>query len=174
MAIGGLHSSTREAARIACRHPDYERRAELLRKLWPTGKPVIQIAAEIGGGMTKNGVAGMARRLGLPQRGNPVRQLTPEERAKRLSATLEQQARLRVRAHGPTAKAPRNGPLSPAPPAENATTTPGRYTCQYIYNDGKPWMYCGQPGYPWCEHHRGVVFTRPKEAAALVAGRSFA
>lgn len=162
MAIGTQHPKTLEAVR----HPDYQRRAAMLRELWATGMTVRDIAAKIGGGITKNGVAGMARRLGLPQRGSPIiGQLTPEEREKRKSRRLETQARLRVRAHGPTTEPPRNGRPVPGSPPASATANPARGTCQYIYNDGKPWLFCGAPGHPWCAEHQARVYARKGEGA---------
>ena len=42
-----------------------EERLELLKKLWSEGWSASQIAAEIGGGMTRNAVLGKSHRLGL-------------------------------------------------------------------------------------------------------------
>jgi len=42
-----------------------EERIELLAKLWSEGLSASQIAAELGGGMSRNAVLGKAHRLGL-------------------------------------------------------------------------------------------------------------
>ena len=42
-------------------------RIELLTKLWTEGLNASQIAAELGGGLTRNAVLGKAHRLGLAQ-----------------------------------------------------------------------------------------------------------
>ena len=155
------------------RGPDYARRAAIIRRLWPLGDSAIAIAREIGGGVTKNAVIGMVRRLGLPQRGSPIIMLSPEERERRVREKLEQQARARVRQHN-TAQAPA-APRTPRAimPADTPdmlrTPDPAR-GCKWICTDNKPWLYCGLPtrGGSWCPHHHGIVFHRkpvPEEAA---------
>jgi hypothetical protein len=42
-----------------------------------------------------------------------------------------------------------------------------RGTCQFTYGDvAEPdWRMCGRPGFPWCEHHKAVVFVAGSAAA---------
>src|SRR3954470_7380072 len=46
-----------------------DERVELLAKLWSEGLSASQIAAEIGGGVSRNAVIGKVHRLGLSGRG---------------------------------------------------------------------------------------------------------
>jgi GcrA cell cycle regulator len=45
-----------------------DERVELLRKLWNEGLSASQVAAELGGGITRNAVIGKIHRLGLAER----------------------------------------------------------------------------------------------------------
>ncbi len=45
-----------------------EERVELLRKLWTEGLSASRVAAELGGGITRNAVIGKIHRLGLAER----------------------------------------------------------------------------------------------------------
>ena len=45
-----------------------DERVELLKKLWNQGLSASQIAAELGGGVTRNAVIGKVHRLGLSGR----------------------------------------------------------------------------------------------------------
>ena len=46
-----------------------DERVELLKKLWSQGLSASQIAAELGGGVTRNSVIGKVHRLGLSEIG---------------------------------------------------------------------------------------------------------
>lgn len=68
MAAGNLHDgvSGRQGVPHAERWTDD--RIETLKRLWEQGLTCSQIAAELGGGLTKNGVIGKVTRLNLPRR----------------------------------------------------------------------------------------------------------
>lgn len=55
-------------------------RANRLRALWTDGFPASYIAAELGGGLTPNGVIGKVHRMGLPSR--KTKSLSPSDRAR--------------------------------------------------------------------------------------------
>jgi len=57
-----------------------EERVERLKKLWSDGLSASQIAAELGGGVTRNAVIGKVHRLGLSGRGKPSGTGTPRPR----------------------------------------------------------------------------------------------
>src|SRR4051812_833531 len=57
-----------------------DERVERLKKLWSDGLSASQIAAELGGGVTRNAVIGKVHRLGLSGRGKPTGTGTPRPR----------------------------------------------------------------------------------------------
>src|SRR4051812_6375347 len=57
-----------------------DERVELLAKLWSEGLSASQIAAELGGGVTRNAVIGKVHRLGLSGRGKAQAPATPRSR----------------------------------------------------------------------------------------------
>ncbi len=58
-----------------------DEKIEKLKKLWGKGLTASQIAAEIGGGITRNAVIGKAHRLKLQARPSPVKG-TPQKKEK--------------------------------------------------------------------------------------------
>lgn len=60
-----------------------EERVELLKKLWADGLSASQIAAELGGGVTRNAVIGKVHRLGLSGRAKTVASTAPRQRKPR-------------------------------------------------------------------------------------------
>ena len=59
-----------------------DEKVELLRQLWLDGKSASQIAAELGGGVTRNAVIGKVHRLGLSGRVKTNTVATPRVRHK--------------------------------------------------------------------------------------------
>ena len=68
-------------------------RVATLKRLWPTDASLEEIARGLGGGITRNAVAGKANRLGLPRRAEPIGNRRPSKR--------EFYSRWQQRAHGP-------------------------------------------------------------------------
>ena len=179
--------------RFMHRHPDYERRIKIIRELWPDlTKSATDIAAIIGGDCNKNSVIGMARRAGLDGRAAPMNFLarsrasrkgwsmaTPEQRAdrvKNLRRGTPRGERPRVTATG---WRNRSLPPKPLPVAAAAaaficepTAAPGTKQCHWpLWGDRErpapgQHRYCGAPGYPWCEHHRAIVWRQAGGASA--------
>lgn len=54
-----------------------DERVELLRKLWGDGLSASQVAAELGPGITRNGVIGKIHRLGLAERAKMPKTVRP-------------------------------------------------------------------------------------------------
>ncbi|MBM3272031.1 GcrA cell cycle regulator [Candidatus Kaiserbacteria bacterium] len=54
-----------------------DERVELLRKLWSDGLSASQVAAELGPGITRNGVIGKIHRLGLAERAHMPKTVRP-------------------------------------------------------------------------------------------------
>jgi GcrA cell cycle regulator len=158
-------------------------RVELLTKLWGEGLSASQIAAALGGGVTRNAVIGKVHRLGL------------SGRAKSGSATPARVAKPRPQtAPGPIpdalAIAAREGaPLSrlPSPPEPRSTDeveipVSQRVSilelrdsmCRWPIGDpSKPdFAFCGGravAGLPYCGHHCSVAYQPATERRRLRA-----
>ena len=63
-----------------------DERVELLKKLWTEGLSASQIAAELGGGVTRNAVIGKVHRLNLAGRAKPAGNSVPRVRRQRAAA----------------------------------------------------------------------------------------
>jgi GcrA cell cycle regulator len=152
-----------------------EERLELLKKLWGEGLSATQIAAELGGGMTRNAVLGKSHRLGLVRNGTPV---TSSPRPS--TATHPPPA-------PPTAKPSRQHSPKPVttpasqPPSEQRTATllPVKADlpkgegltimelresmCRWPLGDPTTpeFRYCGGhalTGLPYCSHHAQIAY----------------
>lgn len=125
-----------------------------------------------------------ARKLGLELPPRPRRKWTQEERETRdanRSTRLEQRIANGLKTFGPVAVPPtlapingHNGHLPPrlhearhAPPVAQPayagdpkliTELPNGKGCRFAVTDDRPFKFCGAPGYPWCEHHKAIVW----------------
>ena len=156
--------------------PWTDERVELLKKLWGDGLSASQIAAEIGGGITRNAVIGKVHRLGLSGRGKA--KAAPPQRPRKTTQAPS--------APAPDAPAPRSSPvLAPVPPALAVEPQPVAMTvadevgvplservtimdlreamCRWPMGDPtKPdFRFCGArsvAGLPYCTHHARVAY----------------
>ena len=110
-----------------------------LTALWKEGKSCGAIAYKMAwrGVVSKNAVVGRARRLGLPERGSPIKRLGPGEvpqPPKPRVRTLKEPGAPRARSVRPPVQrnasaeakpAPEAPPAAPAPAAPPATPAPG-------------------------------------------------
>src|SRR5258708_3785940 len=71
-------------------------RVELLKKLWQEGISASPIAAQLGAGITRNGVIGKVHRLGLSGRAKPASS-SPAPRAKRAAQPMVAQKTMALR-----------------------------------------------------------------------------
>jgi GcrA cell cycle regulator len=123
-------------------------RIERLKAYWSAGLSGSQIARRLGAGISRNAVIGKVHRLGLPERFEPFR-----------SAQVRQVVPRPAIVRSPPPEVMLLCPL--------ATFAEGK-TCRFIKGDPvqPDWQMCGQPGYPWCDGHRVVVFDIPRTKAA--------
>jgi len=141
-----------------------ETNVETLKTLWADGLSASQIAARMGGGVTRNAVIGKRIRLGLPDRVQGRSALSYRKTPKPKSR-LWGKAKREV--------------LPPAPytpPTDHITPPEQRKTlleltsesCRFPYGEGTkrdPFTFCGKPrvsGLPYCEPHREVAFLPPQ------------
>lgn len=153
---------------------------ETLRREWSDGKSGSEIAALLQT-KTRNSVIGMARRLGLEKRENPVKRRTVPQRMadeeRRQRHRIQQIQRRQMKrgteaGHFPPAPKPK---LKPAPTVDTPARVTGIYTLDEVQNlRGCLWpsghtpnmRFCGnernrnRPGDPYCRAHRAKA-TRP-------------
>lgn len=122
-----------------------EPRIEELRRLYALGMSCSLIAAELGGGISRNAVIGKVSRLKMPLRGSGTRQPIEMDRTRK---PTQASARIRVPAQPRKVQInaaqretlrcveviPRNISLIDLEPND----------CRYPYGDG-PFLFCGQP-----------------------------
>jgi GcrA cell cycle regulator len=161
-------------------------RLELLKKLWGEGLSASQIAAELGGGMTRNAVLGKSHRLGLVRKSSAGTS-TPRPRKEGSVPTKT-----------PTAEPPmRHTPepvisTSSQPPFEQPETTSLRVEggpphregltimelregmCRWPLGDPTTptFRYCGAhgvAGLPYCSHHAQIAYQPTTERKRLRA-----
>ena len=163
-----------------------EERIEVLTKLWAEGLSASQIAAELGGGASRNAVLGKAHRLGLvrhetkgpstPRSPKPPRPPTPP-----------------AAAEPPVPQAPAPAPLTVDPPsaAQPAGTPPEQNViaprsagvtimelreamCRFPLGDPTTpeFRFCGtqaSTGLPYCAHHAQIAYIPIAERKRLRA-----
>jgi GcrA cell cycle regulator len=150
-----------------------DERVELLRKLWNEGLSASQVAAELGGGISRNAVIGKIHRLGLAERAK-----APS--APRPRATKPARSQTSTRAHAPgvmgnvaLAFAPR-AHVAPAPRPEEDVVIPisERVTllelresmCRWPMGDPTTpeFRFCGAKSPvgsgPYCSYHAQVAY----------------
>lgn len=132
-----------------------------LTELWDenlSGRLIAEaMSCEFGRNYTKNAVVGMAHRMSLPKRPNPIlRDVTPKR--KRRDTSLVRQA---LKTHASEGRpALRIDTLSMAGGGRSAPQS-GFKTCQWIEGNPKDRNFCGKPtvgGSSWCEEHYARVF----------------
>jgi GcrA cell cycle regulator len=127
---------------------------EDLKVRWEAGETCSQIARAMGGGITRNSVIGKVRRLGLPFRDTATSSSPRVKRqggARSFPCTKAAPAMRKPRLVEPEPEI--IGPIGDFPP---------RGGCKWTNDDpltrdagGKlTFRMCGQPGDPWCGHHR--------------------
>ncbi len=163
-----------------------EERIELLRQLWNEGLSASQIAAELGGGVTRNAVLGKAHRLGL------IRDEANE------ASSLHSRKPTRPPDSSPTAEPPALQEPPPAPLTANqqpaAQLAKMRFQeevvvprsegvtimelreamCRWPLGDPTTpeFRYCGVhavEGLPYCAHHAQIAYQPAAERKRLRA-----
>ena len=141
---------------------------EILRRLWPMGLSAAQIAARIGGGVTRNAVIGKRIRLGLPDRlptrtGPRTGQYPLRRRPKPRKVNLSPEKLAIAKARDEF----QPGPDLITPECERKTLQQlGEASCRWPYGDGAPadFRFCGKPklaGLPYCPSHAARAFVTP-------------
>jgi GcrA cell cycle regulator len=152
-----------------------DERVELLKKLWMDGLSASQIAAELGGGVTRNAVIGKVHRLGLSGRAKTVASTTPRQRKPRApshpsagmfrvqgATAIAVEADLVPEAAPVAAVAPR--PALQAVSCERVTIMDLR-ECMCRWPIGDPgredFRFCGtrsESGQPYCTYHARMAY----------------
>lgn len=147
-----------------------DERIETVKRMWVDGYSDKQIAAEIGGGLSRNAVIGMRRRLGLPPR-----RLTSPFRGRSSTAKPKRRNPVSYRAIGNAALKLESAPDAvcdlPADESPCAVTILNltAETCRWPLGEPTAAMlYCGAepfPGYSYCARHCRMAYRVPENAA---------
>lgn len=133
-------------------HPEL---ADLLRALWNVkGLSASMIADQMGHGLSRSSILGKVRRMNLATR-------TP-------GGLYSDQPKIRRQK---MVTLPKRPTVEPPTFLGEPGQFPPRGTCQYTPNDvngNKDWRMCGQPGHPWCDFHKTIVFA-PQHPARQAA-----
>ena len=163
-----------------------DERLDLLKRLWCEGLSASQIAAEIGGGMTRNAVLGKSHRLGLVRKGSAgIR--TPRPRKESSAPGKTQPAERPVR-HEPQPMISIESqssheqhravslPMEAAPPPRSGLTIMElrEGMCRWPLGDPTTpaFRYCGAhgvAGLPYCSHHAQIAYQPTAERKRLRA-----
>jgi GcrA cell cycle regulator len=164
-----------------------DERVELLAKLWSEGLSASQIAAELGGGVTRNAVIGKVHRLGLSGRGKAQAPATPRSRKPIRPADpdtageppIQDAALLPVSTAGPQSEVSpeQAGPQDDVvvPLSERVTIMELRESmCRWPLGDPTTaeFRFCGAhaiTGLPYCTHHARVAYQPAAERKRLRA-----
>lgn len=155
-----------------------DERVELLRKLWNEGLSASQVAAELGGGISRNAVIGKIHRLGLAERAK-----APSAPRPRVAKAARSQAPARIsspsvignvalaltpRAH--VAPAPRPDEDVVIPISERVTLMELRESmCRWPMGDPTTpeFRFCGAKSPagsgPYCSYHAQVAYQPAQE-----------
>lgn len=144
-----------------------EKRVERLTKLWADGLSSSEIAAELGGGLSRNAVIGKVHRLNLPGR--------------RLQARLDQHREKRLKKRTTIARWRRDGTslklmetttgTAPELPGDHAPNPIGileltTETCHWpAFGEGLNTTFCGDVtvrGFSYCLHHCQIAYRAPE------------
>lgn len=166
------------------RHPEHaagwtDDRIERLKALWHEGKSASEIAAILGGGLSRNGVIGKIHRLKLDKRAKPsvkaVKAKGGNGRAGKDRGIVQAARKARAKASTVTLRPPMTDLKPPKPlpipkdlpelSARRRLIDLGAHECRYCTGDPltADHSFCGEPvkpGASWCEKHYAVVFTR--------------
>ena len=152
-----------------------EERLELLKKLWGEGMNASQIAAEIGGGMTRNAVLGKSHRLGLVRKAAPKVSAPPSAKPSLPSATPstakppkpDDPPPVINKASQQPSEQPRANPLpvdAALPKGKGVTIAELREgMCRWPMGDRTTpeFRYCGGhaiTALPYCSHHAQIAY----------------
>lgn len=144
-------------------------RKEKLRQLWGQGQTCSQIAAELGGALTRNAVISMAHRLGLAGRPSPINRSGdgPSKPRQPRAARMDPRTKPPRKLAEPAPAAVR----SPARQAPRQQLTSSRDRCAWPIGDPREagFHFCGDTpvllGKPYCQLHCNVAYRSPDEAA---------
>lgn len=157
-------------------------RVELLKKLWAQGLSASQIAAQLGGGITRNAVIGKVHRLKLSGRAKPVAASPLQRAASQRAAQQRHRAKNNPSPLRPKARfvgKPQTSPrlLPPPQPIEDIVVpvslnllllnTTGQ-TCKWATSEfdapAQDIRFCGHKifgGLPYCEYHSRLAYQPP-------------
>ena len=147
-----------------------------LREMWAEGKSAKEIGDFIG--MSKNAVIGKSHRLGLPSRPSPIR-------APRAGSDHREKSK-------PRTKLTESTPTKPAKVKQQPEQTMRAFDMPLLAlmepctleevqerKDACLWpigsiqerakLFCGAPGYPYCDHHKGMAYIPTSKAAPSLA-----
>lgn len=154
-----------------------DERVDLLSRLWMEGRSASQIAAELGGGVTRNAVIGKVHRLGLSgrakvaqtQAANRLRPVKPLARADELPApALDAVAPALPTSLPPVAPRAHTGDVV-IPLSNRVTIMELRDSmCRWPLGDpsSAEFRYCGSRAGvmgPYCEQHARLAFQPAQE-----------
>lgn len=146
-----------------------EERIDTLKRLCSEGFSASQIAAELGGGLTRNAVIGKLHRLGLKK---PTASFAPAKRTRPVSRPKPPPPAIAARPAAPAVI-----PEPPIPPAQLPDAPePKRLrvlqlterTCKWPIGDPRrlDFCFCGNEaargGPPYCHYHAGIAY-QPRE-----------
>ncbi len=148
-------------------------RVDALKRAWREGLSASQIAARLGGGLTRSAVIGKLHRLGVSGGRKPsAPRLTTAPSPPALKAARPDPALLTLKWPLPILEAPPISPARGAPPS-----APGpKYLrdmapreCRFGLGDPGPGngafqLFCAAPttGHAYCAHHRAVAILPPR------------
>jgi GcrA cell cycle regulator len=157
-----------------------EERIQLLAKLWSEGLSASQIAAELGGGASRNAVLGKAHRLGLVRHETEAPSTARSPRMSRPTTppTVADPPK-------PQAPAPAPLPVEQQPVSQPARTSPAQAVllprsagvtimelreamCRFPLGDPTTpeFRFCGaqaSTGLPYCAHHAQIAYVPAAE-----------
>lgn len=167
---------------------------ERMRDLHDSGFSMSQIAAGLGGGLTRNAVTGKLHRLGLARGKVPAnpegerarrnaRRANPKHRPKRKGSANELALADRLSGESPTFELPPENIDDLSIPVEQRRTLLELevHHCRWPVNTpGAPdFFFCGSPtadcdrGRPYCAGHAAIAFSgRPQRGAPFVSWRA--
>ena len=123
---------------------------ERVKTLYLDGLPAREIAAKVGGGVTRNAIIGALHRMGVMRPPQPPREKTEKQRT--------------PRRFKPVAMV-----MPPPPPPTIANPQPlmTRTGCCYPVGsrDGE-YLFCNASADRYCAQHRAVMFHTPKTTAS--------
>lgn len=154
--------------------PWTDERIATLKRMWGEGATRSQIAAALGGGISRNAVIGKAHRLGLASRPSPIiRDGRPSPmKGKRRARSLNADAATSA------AAARKRQVAAPEPPKVQGYVPRPRISsreCAWPEGEALPYRFCGAPtveGKPYCTDHcrlayRGTPTPEPENLRPL-------